>query len=495
MAKAIKKESLTRAVPYSLETEQAVLGTVLLDNSILDKVFPLLTEEDFYSAQHRLIYNAMSKLNEKNKPIDAISVLDTLDFGNKSEDAGGFDYISSLVDVVPSSANIENYVEILKRESLRRRIIAAGNEITNKAYELEDGAQSLDFATKLIYEMSQKETKTDLQQIGRAATEANNQIQKAQLGDIDSNVVYTKYEQFDEYTHGLKPGEVIILAARPAVGKSAFALNIATNVALETKKHVAVFSLEMGATDIARRVIAYLSRVSFDKMNTRGGMQNKDVSNLYKAFSRLTESTLFVDDDSMNTPSSILTKCRRLKKEHGLDLIIVDYLQLMSSENKKRDDSRANDVGDMSRKMKIYARDLGVPIILLSQMSRRIETENSSHEPQLADLRESGSIEQDADIVMFLSNPSKYDATLPKDEVILYIKKNRHGKTGEIKLHWESNITAFQEIADSSVTDESRSFSNETNNQSAMVEVVDDMPFKDEVMFDSLEPTDEDLPF
>ncbi|MCQ2409151.1 MAG: replicative DNA helicase [Clostridia bacterium] len=446
--KTNRKISDTRTVPYNIEAEQAVLGSVLLDNSVDDKVFPVLNTEDFYSEQHRIIYDAMCRLNAKNKPIDQISVSDELDFSSKTEEAGGFDYITSLVDIVPSAANIENYVEILKRESLRRKVIEVGNEVTNKAYEVEEGKECLEYAQKLIYDVSQKETKSDLRQIGYAATLVSSQIDKIQIGEIDNNSCYTGYKQLDEFTHGFKPGEIVILAARPAVGKSAYALNIAGNVAKKYKKHVAFFSLEMGADTIAKRLFAYFSQVPYEKMNSRGGLQGQDSAKIVDAYTYLTDSPIYVDDDSMNTPSAILSKCRRLKKEHGLDLIIVDYLQLMNSENRKTNDSRANDVGDMSRKMKIYARDLGVPIILLSQMSRNFESraQQGHTEPSLADLRESGSIEQDADIVMFLDNPSKWDSTLPKDEVILYVKKNRHGKTGDIKLHWQADTTTFKEI-------------------------------------------------
>lgn len=443
------KISDLRAVPYNLEAEQAVLGSVLLDNSIEDMVFPVVDEMDFYSAQHRLIYRAMQSLAVKNKPIDSVSVCDELDFSNKTEEAGGFDYISSLVDIVPSAANVENYVEMIKRESLRRKVIAVGKDITDKAYEVEEGKDCLEYAQKLIYDISQKETRSELRQIGHAASLVSSQINRIQVGEVDDNVCFTGYKQLDSFTHGLKPGEIIILAARPAVGKSAYALNIAGSVADKYKKHVAFFSLEMGADTIAKRLFAYYSQVPYEKMNTRGGLQHKDNNAISEAYNKLTLSTIYVDDDSMNTPSSILSKCRRLKKEHGLDLVIVDYLQLMNSENKKRDDSRANDVSDMSRKMKIYARDLGVPIILLSQMSRNFEhraQQSENAEPMLADLRESGSIEQDADIVMFLDNPSKWKEGLPKDEVYLYVKKNRHGRTGDIKLRWFEDITTFREI-------------------------------------------------
>lgn len=449
-------QKLTRTQPYSKEAEQAILGIVLLDNSINDKVFPVVEEDDFFIAQHRIIFRAMKKLFVENKPIDTIGVSDELDYGEKIEEAGGYEYISSLVDLVPSSANIEYWIEILKRESLRRKVIEIGNEITSKAYELESGEESLDIAQKLIYDLSQRETKTDLQQIGKAATAANLRVQKSQVGQVEESVVFTNFPQLDSFTRGFKKGEVIILAARPAVGKSAFAFNIAVNAAVQNKKHVAVFNLEMEGIDIATRMLAYMSGVSFDKMNSVGGMQSADQQAFYSAYSQLIASTLYVDDDSMNTPTTILSKCRRLKKEHGLDLVIVDYLQLMNSDNAKKNDSRVNDVGDMSRKMKIYARELGVPIIVLSQMSRSVEL-GDNHEPQLAHLRESGSIEQDADIVAFLSNPSKFDKSLPENEIILYIKKNRHGKTGDIKYLWDGSLTKFQEIEGTAVSAGSQS--------------------------------------
>lgn len=249
-------------------------------------------------------------------------------------------------------------------------------------------------------------------------------------------------------THGLKPGEMVLIAARPSVGKTAFALNIAANVAINHGKKVAIFSLEMPADLLAKRMLCYISRVESNKMDTRGGLTQTDYKKLYNGYRALLASDIYIDDYSMNGPSDVLSKCRRLKREKGLDLVIIDYLQLMTAtKNGRAAESRQVEVSDMSRKMKIYAKELECPIILLSQMSRGVE-QRPDHTPLLSDLRESGSIEQDADVVMFLNNPSKYNKALPENEVILDVKKNRNGAIGEIKLEWNAPTTSFKECVD-----------------------------------------------
>lgn len=448
--KKLDPKKIERVMPNNPEAEAAVLGSMLMDDQAADTATSLVKEDYFYSGQNRLIYKAMYELHDNNLPIDVVSVVDFLESKGKLDEAGSFTYISGLVDATPSAANIDYYIQILRRDALKRNVIHAGNEITVMGYEKEEGKDALESAQSLVFNLASQEITSDLHRINDAVGQANDAIQKMQAGNNVKNAVYTGYKIFDDITHGLKPGEIIILAARPSVGKTAFALNLAANVSINAHKHVAIFSLEMAQDLLAKRMLSYISKVPMDRMNREGGMTNIDQSRYYKAFNTLMAADIYIDDYSMNTPSDVLSKCRRMKREHGLDLVIIDYLQLLS--NGDRNESRQVEVSDMSRKMKVYARDLNVPIILLSQMSRDIERRDK-HEPLLSDLRESGGIEQDADVVMFLNNPSKYNSALPENEVILDVKKNRNGQTREIKLLWDKETTSFVEAANQDMTE------------------------------------------
>ncbi len=430
-------------MPNNVDAEAAVLGSIIIDVRAADTLIPQLEADDFYLAQNRTIFLAMKSLQERSVTIDTVSVADCLDLQGKLDEVGSISYLGELAQVTPSAANAEYYLSILKRESLKRKVIYAGNDIVKYAYDNQEGKDALENAEKHIYKLAEQSTQKALVQVGGAVADAVNAIQDAQVGNVQKNVIQTGFAQFDTKTRGLKPGELVLIAARPSVGKTAFALNIAANVCLNSAKNVAIFSLEMPAELLAKRMLAYVSKVSITKMDRKGGMSSKDVGQLYKAYSAMLTAPLYIDDYSLNSPSDILSKCRRLKRESGLDLIIIDYLQLMSS-GARSVESRQVEVSDMSRKMKIYAKELDCPIILLSQMSREVE-KRDGHTPVLADLRESGSIEQDADIVAFLHNPSRYNPALPPNEVILDVKKNRNGPVGEIKLEWEGETTSFRE--------------------------------------------------
>ncbi|MDE6060823.1 MAG: DnaB-like helicase C-terminal domain-containing protein, partial [Clostridia bacterium] len=338
---------------------------------------------------------------------------------------------------------------------------------------------------------------------------AINDIEAVQKGKGFGKVVRTGFERFDRKSRGLKPGELVLIAARPSVGKTAFALNIAANVAMnkDDPKTVAIFSLEMPAELLAKRMLSYVSGVSLSKMDVAGGLSRGDsYQTLVNAYKVLSSKNIFIDDYSMNGPADVLSKCRRLKREKGLDLVIIDYLQLMTNvgANGRAMESRQVEVSDMSRKMKIYAKELDCPIILLSQMSRGIEQRND-HTPLLSDLRESGSIEQDADIVMFLYNPSRYNAALPDNQVILDVKKNRNGPIGGIMLEWTGETTTFREIGevDSTQSNEKEKPASESvleqmrsavEQKSNMLDVNESLPFGEGMPFGGDMPSDEDAP-
>lgn len=435
-------------MPNNVDAEASVLGSILIDNKAADIIIPTLNAEDFYLSQNRLIFEVMKQLQNESKPIDTVSVCDALELKGKLDEVGSIAYLSELAEGVVSAANGEYYASIIKRDSLTRKVIEAGNDIAKFGYECQDGKDALDNAEKLVYAIAEQSSEKALVKVDDAAALALKIIQDAQSGNVPKNTVYTDFPTFDQKTHGLKPGEMVLIAARPSVGKTAFALNIAANVALNHGKKVAIFSLEMPADLLATRMLAYISKVSLTKMKTRGALSATDLKKLYNGYKALLASDVYIDDYSMNGPSDVLSKCRRLKREKGLDLVIIDYLQLMTSQkNGRAAESRQVEVSDMSRKMKIYAKELECPIILLSQMSRGIEQRND-HTPQLSDLRESGSIEQDADIVMFLNKPYTYNKALPPNEVILDVKKNRNGTIGEIKLDWDGDTTTFKECVD-----------------------------------------------
>ena len=495
MAKENERKRVTRGMPNNVEAEASVLGSILIDNIVADNVISKLRSQDFFLAQNRIIFEAMRELQGENTSVDTVTVSDRLEQKGQLDEIGSITYLSELAESVPSTANCDYYIEILKRDSLLRRIIQAGNEIVKGGYECESAKDALTNAEKQIYDISDEQTEKALVHANSAFAQAMNEINASQTGKVNEKIIKTGFTCVDRKTRGLKPGALVIIAARPSVGKTALALNIAVNVALDrTKpKNVAIFSLEMSSAELAKRMLAYVSGVSLSKMDAQGGLRDGELNRLAGAYSMLGNNGIYIDDYSMNGPTDVLSKCRRLKREKGLDLVIVDYLQLMTNtdDNARTVASRQEEVSKMSRRMKIFARELDCPIIILSQMSRGIEQRND-HKPLLSDLRESGSIEQDADIVSFLYNPSKYNAALPSNQIILDIKKNRSGPIGSIMLEWTGETTTFKEIgevddnnnitpteADDKADKGAAQRIRENIDAADMQEVVEDMPFAD----------------
>ena len=433
-----------RAMPFSDEAERSVLSSVLIDAAVAQEIIPTMTEEDFFSARNRLVFRAIKELYDAMAPIDLTSVSDRLEVGGHLDDVGGADYIIELASFVPSAANGEYYADIVKRDALTRKVISSANDIAKYAYSSETGIDALNYAEQTVFAIAEGREDKSLLKATTAVQAALNGIQDAQKGLVPSGTVYTGFEDLDRMTRGLKPGELVLIAARPSVGKTAFALNIAANVCLDSHKTVAIFSLEMPAPLLVKRMLAYVGQVSLSRMDKHMGLNDSEEGRLIRAYDRLYDAELYIDDYSMNTPADLMSKCRRLKREHGLDLIIVDYLQLMTT-GKAYESNRVQAVSSMSRNMKLYAGALGVPIVLLSQMSRDID-KRDDHTPQLSDLRESGAIEQDADVVMFLHNPSKYAKGFPEDIVQLLLRKNRNGPIGDIHLKWTGETTTFKAI-------------------------------------------------
>ena len=436
--------------PHNLEAEQAVLGCILIDNQAQIDILAIMNEKDFYSEAHSQIYKSMSKIYAKSIPVDFVTLTDQLEKEGLLEKVGGIDYIMTLTNTVPSAANFKHYCDIVKADSIRRKLIHSGQEIIEDAFDNQDKDKSLQFAEQVIFEIAEKEGRSSLEHVGRNDGAVKKVVDKFSEIAKDPAIlkgIPTGFDEFDKITNGLQNSDLILLAARPGVGKTSFAMNIVVRAATELNKKCAVFSLEMSKEQLMQRAICSLAKVSMEKA-LKGEMDAEEWKRIWAASKKLEQSGLFVDDSSMTTPADLLSKCRRLKMQEGLDLIMVDYIQLMTSARKA--DNRQLEISDISRTLKIAAKELNVPIIVLSQLSRGVES-RQDHRPLLSDLRDSGAIEQDADIVLFIYNPEKYNDVPQEDEpgtVELIIAKHRNGGTGTIKLRWIGQYTTFVNLKD-----------------------------------------------
>jgi len=431
-----------KILPSSLEAEQAVLACVLIDEEAPLNILANLKAEEFYSQAHKTIYQKMLDIYAENKPVDFITLVDKLERANELETVGGLDYISSLSNNLPSASNFKHYLGIVKNNAKLRSLIDAGQKITEKAFEKDNSKEVMAFAEKQIFDLAQSDDTSALEHIEKGLKKV---IDKFDLIAKDSSVlrgIPTGFKEFDHITNGLQNSDLILLAARPGVGKTSLAMNIINNSSIIHGKKCAVFSLEMPMEQLAQRSLCSVACVNMEKA-LNGTLTEKDWQALWTANKTLNGSSIFIDDNGLNTPMDILSKCRRLKREKGLDLIMIDYLQLMKSG--LNTENRVLEISDITRNLKIAAKDLNVPIILLSQLSRAVETRND-HRPMLSDLRDSGAIEQDADIVLFIYNPAKYNDVVSEDDegiIELEIAKHRNGSTGKIKLRWIGEWLTF----------------------------------------------------
>ena len=435
-----------KMMPHNTEAEQAILGCLLIDENLPLHVMNALNEDDFYLESHSRIFSAMNSLYNSNRPVDFVTLSDELDKTGILETVGGIDYITMLTNVVPSSANYGHYVEIVKRDSVLRKLIASGQKIIETAFASDNKTDALGTAEKLIFEIAQNEDRSSLEHIGDALKNVIDKFDKIAKDNTALRGLSTGFKDLDRVTNGLQNSDLILLAARPGVGKTSFAMNIVTNIAINQGKKCAIFSLEMPNTQLAQRALCSVASVSMAKA-LKGDLNVEEWKAIWAANKKLNESGLYIDDSSMNTPIDILSKCRRLKRENGLDLVMIDYLQLMNSGGKVKD-NRQQEISEITRYLKIAARELNVPIIVLSQLSRAVET-RKDHRPQLSDLRESGSIEQDADIVMFIYKADMYNDVVNEDGpgiCELNIAKHRNGSLETIKLRWIGEYTTFVDI-------------------------------------------------
>ena len=433
-----------RTLPHNHEAERTVLGAVLVDNQAFNSAAELLTKEDFYRDAHRRIFDAMAALAERSQPIDLVTLKDELVRESALEAVGGASYLAALVDGVPRITNVEHWSRIIKEKAVLRNLIHAGNRIVQSCLEGEDEAAALlDQAEQSIFSIAEKRIRTGFQSMREIVKESFRTIdQLSQSKDVVTGLA-TGFVDIDEMTSGLQKGDLVIVAARPAMGKTSFCLNVAQHVALRVGETVGLFSLEMSKEQLALRLLCADARIDAHRLRT-GKLNEKDWARLAKSYNDLSQSRLFIDDSATISPLEMRAKCRRLKAEHGLALIIVDYLQLVTSAG--RSENRQQELSAISRSMKGLAKELACPVIALSQLSRAPEA-RTDRRPQLSDLRESGAIEQDADIVMFIYREEEYK---PSDEnrgiAEIIIGKQRNGPTGSRKLAFIKEFTRFENL-------------------------------------------------
>lgn len=439
--------SLHRIPPQNREAEQSILGGILLENESLHGVLEILQISDFYSEAHRRIFSAVLDLYDRNEPCDLITLSSILKDKNQLDNVGGIAYLASLVDNVPSAANITYYAKIVKEKSVLRSLIGTATEILNKSYDPGNEVEEvLDSAEQSIFEISQHKIKPAFSPMRDIIKESFKTIE--QLYERKSLItgVPTGFERIDDLTSGLQNSDLIIIAGRPSMGKTAFALNIASFVALDAAVPVAVFSLEMSKEQLALRMLASEAKVDSQRLR-KGFLGETDWPKLANAAGRLADAPIFIDDTPAITVLEMKAKSRRLKAESGLGLILLDYLQLMRSGNSK--ESREQEISEISRSLKALAKELQVPVVALSQLNRKVE-DRSDRRPQMADLRESGAIEQDADVIAFIYRDEVYNKSEDNPEkgiAEIIIGKQRNGPTGTVKLAFMEKYTSFENLA------------------------------------------------
>ena len=433
-----------RVPPHSVEAEQSVLGAVLLDNTAWEKIGDVVREPDFYRHDHRLIWQHLARLLERNQPADVLTLQDALKSTGKLEEAGGLSYLNALASGTPSAANVRRYAEIVRDRAILRRLISVSDEIATTALNPQgrDTRQILDEAESRMFQISEDGSRgrvgfQDLQSVLAQVVERVDDLYNRENPN-DITGVPTGFTDLDRMTSGMQPGDLIIIAARPSVGKTAFALNMAEHVAISQGMPVAVFSMEMGATQLAMRLVCSVGRIDQQRLRT-GRLTEDDWPRLTSAIQKMQDANLFIDETR--------ARARRLARQYGkLGLIMVDYLQLMSGTGSSGE-NRATEVAEISRSLKALAKELNVPVIALSQLSREVEKRNDK-KPIMSDLRESGAIEQDADVILFIHREDRYDPDSPnKGMAEIIIGKQRNGPIGSVTLTFLGQYTKFENFA------------------------------------------------
>lgn len=438
-----KKVSAAKLPPQNLDAEKSILGAILIDENVLTRVSDKLHADDFYDRRHELIYAAVIRLYEKHSPVDLLTLSDELKKKDELDESGGPDYLSELTNQVPTAAHAESYADIIAQNAMRRRLITASGTIAELAFdEAKNSGELLESAEQQLFAVSDKALRQDLTSLEQILEESFDRMEELHRDKSKIRGVSTGYRDMDNLLAGFQRSDLVILAARPAMGKSTFALNLAHNVAVGSKQAVLVFSLEMSKEQLVDRMLA--DEAGVDAWNIRtGNLSDEDFEKLSHAMGVMAEAPIFIDDTPGVSVLEMRTKARRAAHERPLGLIVVDYLQLMSGSGKSYGDNRVQEISEISRGLKLIARELNVPVLALSQLSRSVESRNPPH-PQLSDLRESGSIEQDADIVMFLYREDYYNPETERQHVTdVMVKKHRNGPTGNVELYFHPERLRF----------------------------------------------------
>jgi len=435
----------TQIVPHNSDAEEAVLGSILVNPESYYDVAQFLRSEDFYIHRNRWIWEKFVALHEQRRPIDVLMVTDELEQAGQLAEIGGPAYLTALINNVPTSLHAEAYGRIVEETSIRRKMLAAANDIAKLAYQQDNSVDSvMDEAEKAVFGVSERRITRDLQSIQSVLSDYYDRIDQISRRGEEYYGIPTGFVDLDKLLSGLQGSDLLIVAGRPGMGKTAFMLNIAKHAALVLKKHVAIFSLEMSNEQLVQRLIS--QETGIDSQRLRTGKLNEDEWPIFtQAIETLNKTKMFLDDTPALTPLQLRTKCRRLHLEFNIDLVVVDYIQLMTSGT--RVENRVQEVSYITRNMKVLARELNVPVLAAAQLSRAVE-QRTDKEPQLSDLRESGSLEQDADIVMFIHRPEMYEKdTLKQNLAQIKVAKHRNGPVGTIELVFRNNLVKFENAA------------------------------------------------
>lgn len=444
-----------RVPPHSIEAESSVLGGLLLDNAAWDRVADLLVDSDFYRYEHQMIYAAIGALVNATRPADVITVFEQLQSLGKAGECGGIEYLNSLAQYVPSAANIRRYAEIVRERAILRKLISASDDIATSAFNPRGRAveKVLDEAEQKIFQIGEESSrmKQGFQSMDRLLVELIERVDAMSKNESDITGVPSGFSDLDRYTSGFQPGDLIVLAARPSMGKTALAINMAEHVALHEGLPVAIFSMEMGAAQLAIRIVGSIGHINQSHLRT-GKMTEDEWSRFSETTERISNISLHIDESPGLTPAELRANARRLARQHSkLGLIVVDYLQLMSGSSASEGENRATELGEISRGLKMLAKELQCPVIALSQLNRSVE-QRTDKRPMMSDLRESGAIEQDADLIMFIYRDDYYNKEASKypNQAEIIIAKQRNGPTGAINLFFHKEQTRFENLASGS---------------------------------------------
>ena len=434
-----------RVPPHSLEAEQAVLGGLMLDNETWDQVTEVVSEDDFYRRDHRLIFRAVAELANESVPFDVVTLSEHLQKTNQLQNAGGLVYLGNLAKNTPSAANIKAYAAIVRENSVVRQLIHVGTQICESGFQTQGRSSEdlLDNAERLVFQIAEQRRRgrQGFTSIKELLTRTVDRIDTLFQQDSPITGVATGFNDFDDMTSGLQRSDLVIIAGRPSMGKTTFAMNIAENAAIKHNLAVAIFSMEMPGEQLAMRLMSSLGRIDQHRLRT-GKLDDDDWPRLTSAVGLLAEANMYIDDTPALAPSELRARCRRLKREHGLDLIVIDYLQLMQVPGNK--ENRAGEISEISRALKSLAKEMSVPVIALSQLNRSLE-QRPNKRPVMSDLRESGAIEQDADVIVFIYRDEVYNEdSQDKGTAEIIIGKQRNGPIGQVRLTFLGQYTRFE---------------------------------------------------